>query len=133
MAERLQWQLRRLEAMQEAGARLMARAARQGHLRPRPARGGRGAPSVWDVKLYDLLAAYARERQKHALSRVTVHRRIVWSIAEAREALQRLAGVAVDWTVLDDSSDGLRGRARDEAHDPQPPHSRPCSKWCGKA
>ena len=63
MADALQWQLRRLEAMQEAGARLMAR--------PQLGRDifARGQPegivvvrrAVWDVKLYDLLSAYGSQ------------------------------------------------------------------------
>ena len=46
-------------------------------------------------------AAYARQRQKQARSRVQLRRRIVWSLAEAREALTRLLGVAVDWIDMD--------------------------------
>jgi segregation and condensation protein A len=48
------------------------------------------------------LAAYARQRQKSVTSRVVVQQRAVWSLAEAREALERLAGIAAEWTVLDD-------------------------------
>ncbi len=33
---------------------------------------------------------------------MTLHQRAVWSLAEAREALERLAGAAMEWTVLDD-------------------------------
>ena len=56
----------------------------------------------YQAKLFDLLSAYARQRQKTATSRVVVRQRTVWSLAEAREALERLAGVAAEWTVLDD-------------------------------
>ena len=35
------------------------------------------------------------------MSRVTVHKRFVWSLVEAREALQKLVGLAADWTTLD--------------------------------
>jgi segregation and condensation protein A len=38
----------------------------------------------------------------HALSRVTLKQRIVWSLAEAREAVERLAGHSIEWTVMDD-------------------------------
>jgi segregation and condensation protein A len=57
--------------------------------------------SQYEASLYDLLAAYARQRQKQALSRVQLHRRVVWSLAEAREALSRLLGVALDWIDMD--------------------------------
>jgi len=58
--------------------------------------------SRFQAKLFDLLAAYARQRQKSVTSRVVVQQRAVWSLAEAREALERLAGIAAEWTVLDD-------------------------------
>lgn len=104
LAEQLAYRLQRLEAIR-AASRLLVERARLGR-----DVFGRGMPEpvvvttspVWDVTVFDLLSAYARERQKHALSRVTLRRRVVWSLAEAREALQRLAGAAVDWTILDD-------------------------------
>jgi segregation and condensation protein A len=52
--------------------------------------------------LYDLLSAYAAQRQKHALARVRFARRTVWSLAEAREALERLIGTANEWSRLDE-------------------------------
>jgi segregation and condensation protein A len=54
------------------------------------------------ANLFDLLTAYARQRQKSVISKVTLRQRSVWSLAEAREALERLAGAALEWTVLDD-------------------------------
>ncbi len=70
----------------------------------------RGAPEGVDVvnapkyeaSLFDLLTAYAKQRQKHALLRVTFRQREVWSLGQAREALERLAGIALEWTVMDD-------------------------------
>jgi segregation and condensation protein A len=58
--------------------------------------------SQYDANLYDLLAAYARQRQKQAGARIQLKRRVVWSLAEAREALSRLLGVALDWIEMDD-------------------------------
>ena len=70
----------------------------------------RGAPEGVDVinaplyqaSLFDLLSAYARQRQKQALSHVSLKTRTVWSLAEAREALERILGMALEWTALDD-------------------------------
>ena len=70
----------------------------------------RGAPEPvviidrpqWEASLYDLLIAYSERRQTKALSRITFHKRFVWSIPEAREALTRLIGFAPEWTSLDD-------------------------------
>jgi segregation and condensation protein A len=55
----------------------------------------------WDATIYDLLTAYARQRQTAALSHVEVAQRHVWSLAEARAILERLVGSAMDWTPLD--------------------------------
>jgi segregation and condensation protein A len=70
----------------------------------------RGAPEPvepsrrlsYDASLYDLLAAYARQAQRHALARVRLKTREVWSLAEARQALARIVGGQLDWTAFDD-------------------------------
>ena len=56
----------------------------------------------WTATLYDLLSAYAQQRQKHALAHVRLAKRTVWSLAEAREALERLIGQSTDWARLDE-------------------------------
>jgi len=69
----------------------------------------RGAPEPineikrpqWSATLYDLLTAYARERQKQALARVRLTTRKVWSLADARAILERLVEVATEWTAID--------------------------------
>jgi segregation and condensation protein A len=60
------------------------------------------ASTQWQASLYDLLTAYASQRQKRVLAHVTVRQRVVWSLADARGALERIVGRALDWTVLDD-------------------------------
>ena len=70
---------------------------------------GRGMPEPvaavkhpqWSATLYDLLSAYAAQRRKHALARVRFVPRVVWSLAQAREALERLLGAGHDWSRLD--------------------------------
>ncbi|RFB81571.1 segregation and condensation protein A [Methylovirgula sp. 4M-Z18] len=104
LAAALAFRLRRLEAMREAANKLVNL--------PRLGRDvfGRGAPEQmsvnltnnWQATLFDLLSAYARQRQKAALSHVTLKKRAVWSLAEARETLERLAGMAIEWTTMDD-------------------------------
>jgi segregation and condensation protein A len=69
----------------------------------------RGAPehipdrqqSAYDASLYDLLTAYASLRQRHAVTQVTIARRTVWSLTDARELLTRLIGDIGDWTALE--------------------------------
>ena len=104
LAAALAERLRRLEVIRAAAAALEAR-PRVG--RDLALRGMTdqdildGGPPVWTATIYDLLSAYARQRQKQAGARMTVHRRVVWSLIEAREALQTLAGRALDWAALD--------------------------------
>jgi segregation and condensation protein A len=103
MAAALALRLRRLEAIRIASGQLFER--------PQLGRDtfDRGSPEPiaeikrpeWSATLYDLLTAYARERQKHALARVRFAKRNVWSLSEARQALERLVGVGLDWAPLD--------------------------------
>jgi segregation and condensation protein A len=103
MAAALALRLRRLEAIRIAAGQLFER--------PQLGRDtfDRGDPQPieeirkpeWSATLYDLLTAYARERQKHALARVRFAKRTVWSLADARAALERLLGISTDWTPLD--------------------------------
>ena len=71
---------------------------------------GRGAPEsvamrkipIFDASIHDLLNAYAQQRQTRALSRISLAKRVVWSLDQARAALERLIGLAPDWSALDD-------------------------------
>lgn len=103
MAATLAFRLRRLEAIRDAAGRLVNR--------DRLGRDffARGAPemiieernSAFDASLYDLLSAYAALRQRNAVTNVTIARRRVWSLAEARLMLARLIGELEEWTALD--------------------------------
>jgi segregation and condensation protein A len=55
----------------------------------------------WTATLYDLLSVYATQRARSALSRVRFKQRTVWSLAEARAALERLIGQSADWLRID--------------------------------
>jgi segregation and condensation protein A len=104
LAAALALRLRRLEAMREAANRLtgLPQLGRDVFARGEPQPVHISKTTAWQASLYDLLSAYARQRQKNAISHFVVEPRVVWSLAQAREALQRLAGVAVEWTVLDE-------------------------------
>ena len=52
--------------------------------------------------LYDLLSAYAAQRQQRVLATVHLQKRTVWSLAEARASLERLIGIAEEWSCLDE-------------------------------
>src|SRR5712664_2316637 len=100
MATALANRLRRLEAIREASNRLMNRPQLQRDIFPR------GNPeSIAEIKhpkftatLFDLLTAYAAQRQQRVLATVHLARRTVWSLHEARASLERLVGMAEDWS-----------------------------------
>ena len=104
MANALAQRLRRLEAIRNVAEQLMNR--------PQLGREvfGRGLPEPiaeikkpeWSATLYDLLSAYASQRQKVARSFFRLPKRTVWSLSEAREAVERLIGMATDWCALDE-------------------------------
>src|SRR5512140_3202289 len=104
MATALANRLRRLEAIREAANRLMNRPQFQRDIFPR------GNPeSIAEIRhpkftatLFDLLTAYAAQRQQRVLATVHLARRTVWSLAEARASLERLVGMAQDWSRLDE-------------------------------
>jgi segregation and condensation protein A len=104
LATALALRLKRLEAIRAAA----------GHLASRERLGrdvfARGAPEpiviaqnpAFEATLYDLLSAYARQRQaRGVMEHHVVAKRYVWSLIDAREALHRLVGVAGEWTALD--------------------------------
>ena len=105
LAAALADRLRRLEVVRAAAQALEARPQLGRDL---ALRGGRdevvlkGGPPLYGATIFDLMSAYARQRQKQALSRVRLEKRVVWSLVEAREALVRLTSLALDWRVLDD-------------------------------
>jgi segregation and condensation protein A len=103
LADALARRLQRLELIRLAAERLInrARLGRDFFARGEPEAIAITKRSQYDASLYDLLSAYARQRQKQALARFRLPARIVWSLAEAREALARLLGAAVDWIDMD--------------------------------
>jgi segregation and condensation protein A len=104
MAIALALRLKRLEAIRDVAERLFSRP----HLDRDVFRRGQPEPIAhikhpqYSATLYDLLSAYAQQRQKAALAHVRLAKRTVWSLAEAREALERLIGQSSDWARLDE-------------------------------
>ena len=103
IALRLQLRLQRLDAMRDAGARLMGR-DRIGRDVFR-----RGAPeglrlvrkSAWQVRGFDLFAAYGTVRARTNPPLHVVHPRSVMTLEEALERVGRLIGAHLDWTMLE--------------------------------
>ncbi|TCL97133.1 condensin subunit ScpA [Rhizobium sp. PP-WC-2G-219] len=104
MASALAFRLKRLEAMRDAATRLVNRnrLGRDVFARGAPEHIPVERTSAFEASLYDLLQAYASLRQREAVLQVTIERRQVWSLADARLILARLMGGLSDWTALDD-------------------------------
>ncbi|MDX5592814.1 ScpA family protein [Pseudovibrio sp. SPO723] len=103
LAAALAFRLQRLEAMRDAAAKLMNldRLRRDVFPRGTPETVSIEKTSVWSASLYDLLTAYASQRQRSSVTSVHYEKRQVWSLQEARALLQRLIGAAADWTPID--------------------------------
>jgi segregation and condensation protein A len=103
LAAVLQFRLKRLEAMRDAAARLVNRnrLGRDVFARGMPEMVIVEKRNTYSASLYDLLTAYAQQRQKQAINNVTIARRAVWSLKDARDVLARLVGTLSDWTALD--------------------------------
>lgn len=103
LAAVLQFRLKRLEAMRDASARLVNRnrLGRDVFARGMPEMVIVEKRNAYSASLYDLLTAYAQQRQKQAINHVTIARRGVWSLKDARDILTRLVGAASDWTALE--------------------------------
>ncbi len=103
MAAMLQHRLKRLEAMRTAAEKLV----NQPRLGVRVF--ARGAPqpiavtkhNLWEANLYELLKAYAVQRERGVRNDFVPVKRTVWSLQEARDVLQRLIGESLDWVSLD--------------------------------
>jgi len=102
LAEALTFQLRRLEAMREAGEGLM--------VLPRLGRDvfGRGSPEgvqivrtpVYDLSLYDLLKAYGDQRRRRDSSVLSIEASELYAMNDALQRLKGLLGSMGDWAML---------------------------------
>ncbi|MDQ0457202.1 segregation and condensation protein A [Rhizobium paknamense] len=103
MAAALAFRLKRLEAMRDAAGRLINRnrLGRDVFARGAPEHVPHHTTSAYQASLYDLLSAYANLRQRTAFTQVTIERRRVWSLVDARTLLNQMIGEITDWTALD--------------------------------
>ena len=103
LAAVLQFRLKRLEAMRDAVEALKARPRLGISVFPR----GMPEPldivrrSAWDVNLYDLLKAYAIQRERSFPNDYSPMHRTVLSLQDARDRLQALIGDSAEWVALD--------------------------------
>jgi segregation and condensation protein A len=103
LAAQLAFRLKRLDAMRDALALLMGRKRLGVDVF------ARGMPegirvvrsNAYQASIFDLLKAYATQRQRNAVTHVKWGSRVVWSIKQARERLEKLLGEEQDWAELD--------------------------------
>jgi segregation and condensation protein A len=103
LAAVLAQRLKRLEAMREAGRRLMSFSRLGVDVFPRglPEAVSVNLHSAWEARLFDLLTAYATLRLRSLVATVKVKERRVFSLPEARERLMRMIGETSHWATLD--------------------------------
>ncbi len=103
MAAALAFQLERLDAMRKAGEALIGRPRLGEQVFARGAPEGLRdiAKPVYDVRLYDLLAAYGAFQGRKTEVRLEIHEAKLYSVDEALARLSYLIGAAADWQKLE--------------------------------
>jgi segregation and condensation protein A len=102
LAARLQLRLQRLQAMREAGARLLARdrIGRNVFVRGAPEGLRVMRSSEWEAGLYDVISAYGAVRARTEPAIHVVARRPVMTLDDALIRVERMVGARLDWTEL---------------------------------
>ena len=103
LALRLQLRLQRLDAMREAGARLMGRdrTGRDVFVRGAPEGLRLVKKALWQAGAFDLYAAYGRVRARTQPAMHVVAHRSVMTLDDAITRVSALLGAAIDWTILE--------------------------------
>ena len=103
IALRLQMRLQRLDAMREAGARLLGRdrLGRDVFERGSPEGLRLVRKSQWQVNAFELFAGYGAVKARGAPPMHVVHMRSVMTLEEAIERVSRMLGMAIDWTDIE--------------------------------
>ncbi|WP_404333740.1 segregation and condensation protein A [Sphingomonas sp. MMS12-HWE2-04] len=102
LALRLQLRLERLNAMREAGARLVARDRMGRDVFPRGAPEGLRVvrKGRYEAEIYDLIAAYGRISARTRPVLHVVAQRDVMTLEEAIERVAALIGTRIEWSTL---------------------------------
>ena len=103
IALRLQLRLQRLEAMREAGARLLGRdrIGRDVFLRGNPEGLRLVRKAQWQARMFDLIAAYGSVQARAQPAMHIVHARSVMTLDEAIARVGRMIGVTLEWATLE--------------------------------
>ena len=103
VALRLQMRLQRLDAMREAGARLLGRdrIGRDVFVRGAPEGLRLVRKSAWQVSPFDLFSAYGAVKARTQPAMHVVHSRLVMTLDDAIERVSKMIGMAIDWTAIE--------------------------------
>ncbi len=103
MAARLTWQLKRIEAFREAGAKLMARdrLGRDVFKRGQPEGIRQIRSSTYEVTMFELLRAYAMQKESKGIAEIRLPDRHIYTVEQALERLTNLLGKVPGWERLE--------------------------------
>ncbi|QQV78356.1 segregation/condensation protein A [Sphingomonas aliaeris] len=103
LALRLQLRLERLNAMRDAGARLVARdrIGRDVFTRGAPEGLRTIRKALWQAEIFDLIAAYGRITARSRPVMHVVADRHVMTLEAALERVSRLLGITVEWAAIE--------------------------------
>lgn len=103
VALRLQMRLQRLDAMREAGARLLGRdrIGRDVFVRGAPEGLRLVRKSAWQVNPFELFSAYGSVKARTAPAMHVVHTRAVMTLDDAIDRVSKMIGMAIDWMEIE--------------------------------
>ena len=102
MAAALQFQLRRLEAMQQTGSALveMDRLGQDFFARGEPERFGYNSQTTYDINLFELLNAYGDHTHRSNIRTLHIQPSDLYSPSDAVKWLKNMVGTTPDWQDL---------------------------------
>jgi len=103
VAWRLQMRLQRLDAMRDAGARLLGRdrIGRDVFVRGAPEGLRLVRKSMWQARAFDLFAAYGAVKARTQPPMHVIHARSVMTLEEAIDRVGKMIGMAIEWTAIE--------------------------------
>lgn len=103
LAAHLAFRLKRLEAMRDAASTMFnrKRLGRDVFARGMPEGIRLIKTPKFKAETFELLTAYAQQRQRTTVTRHKVEERKVWAIKDARDRLEQILGMSLEWFPID--------------------------------
>lgn len=104
LAAQLAFRLKRLDAMRQKGKELMAlpQLDQEFFANGMPQGISVVVQPSYKAELFELLKAYAGQRERHQPKGYKIKRREVWSIKKARDRLSSMLGISIEWAPIND-------------------------------